>query len=280
MSAKKLKVNSFHRSLSFVFLLLLIVCTFLLPASFIQGKTNNQYFPLGLLTEWTYDSMDNTTSWTTRRYVSDEYQFLGIHFMIFFNEEHDGVWQNKMWLSKTKNSLVWWGFENEFAKAIAKKGLTYVIEPIEIGDSQGGKTEVTLTIKTDPVQTSTENFEGEYIVEDIASVTVPGGTFDNCIKVHEKEITPDGVADFFVWYAPDIGPIKYYYPLRDNRTDVLIDYSIIDDDPFESWFLPKVPVFSIILGSVLIAIIIIIVIVVIVIKRKRKKSQTSISKEE
>ncbi len=243
----------------FLFITILIsFFTFNIANISIVNADSLQYFPLGMGTEWRYQTSDNNGNWETRRSI-EEWEFIGLQFTIYFNEEHDGVWQNRMMLSKSSDSLMWWGFEDSNARYIAFNGLIYVTEPPKVGDVKGGSTSGTLTIKTEHSQTMNVNFQGIYTIEAIETVIVPAGTFQNCIKVHEQEITPDGIADFHVWYAPNVGPVKYQYPLRNNRVDVLDSYHVTDDDPF-NWFLPKVPilVISCIIGvSALIVIIVI-----------------------
>ncbi|MBN1801467.1 MAG: hypothetical protein JW891_08175 [Candidatus Lokiarchaeota archaeon] len=227
------------------------------------------YFPLGLNTSWDFNSTDDNGSWTTRRYIGNQYEFIGIDFMIFFHEEHDGTWQNKMWLSKNVHSLVWWGFEDSSTKFVASGGLTYVTEPVRSGQSNGGTTSGTLTIKSDN-QISTQNFMGRYTIETIETITVPAGTFQSCIRVHEEENTPEDTADFRVWYAPGVGPVKYDYPKRDNRTDELVSYNIVNDDPFETWLLPKVP--RIVIATIIFALLGIVFVVIIVKRLKKRKT--------
>jgi len=230
---------------------------------------DSEYFPLGINTSWEYNSTDDNDSWKTRRYIEDDYEYLGTHFTVYFSEEREGKWENTMWLEKTHNSLVWWGFEDENAKVIAFNGITYVVEPPVKGDVQGGETLTVLTVHGDESSTLFPMFKGEYTIDKIETVEVPAGKFEDCIKVHETEETPDGKADFYVWYAPDVGPIKYDYPKRDNRVDILTEYDIVEnDDPFEDWFLPKVPYLII---TCLIGVISAIVIFIVLKKRQKSK---------
>ncbi len=226
------------------------------------------YFPLGLNTSWLFNSTDDNGNWTTRRYIGEQYEFIGIDFMVFIHEEHEGVWQNKMWLSKNIQSLVWWGFEDTNTKFVASGGLTYVSEPVGVGQSNGGTTSGTLTIKSGN-QVSTANFVGRYTIEAIETIIIPAGTFQSCIRVHEIEDTPGGLADFRVWYAPGVGPIKYDYPNRDNRTDELVSYNIVHDDPFENWLLPKVP--RIVIATIIFSILGVVIIFIAVKKYKKSK---------
>ena len=229
------------------------------------------YFPLGIGTSWTYNTTDDGGTWTTRRNIGDNGEFLGIDFTVHFNEEHDGVWKNRMWLGVTFNSLVWWGFQDTSSKYLASFGLTYVVEPVTGTQANGGTTSGFLTIGS---QITIANFQGSYVIEAIEDVTVPAGTFQNCIKMHEIENTPGGLADFHVWYAPEVGPIKYDYPNRANRTDVLESYSITTDDPFETWLLPKVP--RMIITTIVVVCVVGITIVVV---RRRAKHKINSLKE-
>lgn len=250
----------------FGYLLLSPFCLIFINITDVVRAESDSYFPLGIGTSWRYNSTDDNGDWETRRYIEDDWEFLGLQFTVRFAEERGGEWQNRMWLSKTSNSLVWWGFEDSSAKVIATNGLTYVVDPPEEGAIQGGTTSVTLTLKEEG-KTMTADFTGEYTVDNIEDIDVPAGTFKDCIKVHEIEETPDGKADFYVWYAPGIGPIKYSYPRRDNREDVLLEYNIVDDDPFENWLLPYVPLMVI---FTIIAVISLIVAVIIIKKRKKQ----------
>jgi hypothetical protein len=208
-----------------------------------------EYFPLNVGTELYYNSTDDTGTWDTKRYIEEGGGFLhGIFgtFTVLWVEAHQQLgetsytWINQMWLSKSGNSLVWWGFKDENAQVIADQGLIYVTEPVQVGKSNYGETSSVLTLSGGGSQSI--NFEGNYTVEAVESVTVPAGTFDDTIRVHEQEITPDGTIDFYVWYAPNVGAIKYWYPNDNNRTDILTSYTPAENnDPWNDWILPYVP---------------------------------------
>jgi len=228
------------------------------------------YFPLGIGTSWTYNSTDDGGTWTTLRNIGDNGEFLGMDYTVHFNEIHDGVWQNRMWIGVTCNSLVWWGFQDTSSKYIASFGLTYVVEPVGGLQANGGTTPGFLTIGS---QVTIASFQGSYTIEAIEDVTVPAGTFQNCIKMHEIENTPGGLADFHVWYAPNVGPVKYDYPNRANRTDLLESYSLTADDPFESWLLPKVPRMII----TTIVVVCVVGITIVVLRRRKKHGKRTIN---
>jgi hypothetical protein len=115
----------------------------------------------------------------------------------------------------------------------------------------------------------TVDFSGNYTIDAIEDVTVPAGTFEDCIKIHEEELTPDGQISFYVWYSPTIGTaVKYHYPNDDNRIDQLIDYTIeADNDPWNDWLLPQVP--TLVLITTIAIAIVAILIITVVIKKKR-----------
>ncbi|TXT54683.1 MAG: hypothetical protein BAJALOKI2v1_750017 [Promethearchaeota archaeon] len=214
------------------------------------GPEEMSYFNLSVGSEWYYESSDNETSWQTKRYIPDDFEFVhGIFgtFCIYwcqavkYEGEENYMWLDQMWISKRDNQLVWWGYEDADARIIVDNGLTYVTEPVQEGVSHYGKSKGTLTLKSSQEKIRVD-FEGNYTIEKIETLTVPAGTFENCIRVHEQEITPDGVADFYVWYAPEVGAIKYWF-LDGNQTDVLTHYSIDpNDDPWKYWPMPYVPV--------------------------------------
>ncbi len=210
-----------------------------------------EYFPLAPGNTVIYNSTNDDGTWTTKRYVADETEFLGGPYgtlTVLWTEAHmqldetDYTFVNQMWLSKTADTLLWWGFEDTSDKVIATTGLNYVTEPVEVGAVHSGTTTVTLTIKeTDTVMTGV-SFSANYTIEAIEDVTVPAGTFEDCIKIHEEEITPDGEVSFWVWYAPNAGAVQYYYPQQENRWDKATEYTVdLDNDPWDDWFLPQVP---------------------------------------
>jgi hypothetical protein len=102
----------------------------------------------------------------------------------------------------------------------------------------------------------------------LEDVTTPAGTFEDCIKIHEEEITPDGEISFYVWYAPNVGSVQYYYPQQENRWDVLLEYQVdTEDDPWNDWFLPQVPI--ILTLTSIVAVVIVAIVVVVVVRKKR-----------
>ncbi|MCF2138362.1 MAG: hypothetical protein K9W43_14110 [Candidatus Thorarchaeota archaeon] len=232
------------------------------------------YFPLSPGNYLVYNSTDDTGTWSTKRYVAEETEFLGGPFGTFTilwcesqmqPGESNYTWVNQMWLSKTDDTLVWWGFEDESAKIIVTNGLAYVTEPVKEGAVHRGSTVGTLTLKADGTQISNVPFSANYTIDSIETVTVPAGTFENCIKVHEEELTPDGHVSFWVWYAPNVGAIQYHYPDSNDRWDKLVEYSVdTENDPWDTWLLPKVPMIltvTVIAISALVAIIIVVKIV-------------------
>ncbi len=229
-----------------------ILLVYFLPTTPSLTTAGMEYFPLSPGSTLTYNSTSDDGEWLTRRSVAEETEFINGWiwgtFTVKWTEEHqlpdetEFTWVNHMWLSKQGQTLIWWGFEDENAKVIAYSGLKYVTEPVKAGAVHKGDTRGTLTLssgKTIPLVP----FSGTYTIDAIETVTVPAGIFENCIKVHEQETTPDGDISFWVWYAPGIAAVKYYYPDQANRTDVLYDYKVSTvDDPWDKWFLPKVPI--------------------------------------
>lgn len=75
------------------------------------------------------------------------------------------------------------------------------------------------------------HFKATYYVESINdTVTVPAGTFNNCIRVRDLfEITQDGVTEYEYekhWLAPDIGPV-IYRDYTDNWESVDLSQELI-----------------------------------------------------
>lgn len=230
---------------------------------------STQYFPLGSDTYWIFESDDGVDTWETKRYIGDETEFLPNVFTgelcVLWTEAHkysgdtEFAWQNHMWLSKKGTCLRWWGFEDEFAKVIVDDPFVYGCDPITAGQVRRFSSSATLTITASGAKTTVE-FKGNYTIDAVESVTTPLGDFHNCIKMHEEEITPDGEISFYVWYAPDKGPVKYYYP-DEGRTDLLTEYALLGvNDIWEEWKLPYVPTFIwIVIGDIAAIFVVIIV---------------------
>ena len=237
-----------------------------------------EYFPLAPGSSLIYNSTDDTSDWMTKRYIDEQWDFLGGPlgtFAVRWGEAHmmpgedDYTWINHMWLSKTADTLLWWGFEDANAKIVCGSPLNYVTEPVEAGAVHRGVTSGTLTIKASSTVMSGVPFAANYTIEAIESVTVPAGTFSDCIKIHEEEITPDGSISFWVWYAPDVGAVQYYYPQQNERWDYLLEYTVDpENDPWNGWFMPQVPQ---ILRLTIIAVGAVVVIAVLAVFLKRRK---------
>lgn len=227
-----------------------------------------EYFPLAPGNAVVYNSTNDDGTWMTKRYVAEEYEFLGGPygtFTILWSEAHmlpeetDYSWVNHMWIGKTSDTLTWWGFEDQAAKAIASSPLNYVTEPVVAGAVHRGATTVTLTIKETGMVLQ-EPFSANYTIEAIEDVTVPAGTFEDCIKIHEEEITPDGDVSFWVWYAPNVGAVQYYYPQQNDRWDKATEYTIdLENDPWDDWLLPQVPTLLLIVTIAIVAVVVLVV---------------------
>ncbi len=236
-----------------------------------------EYFPLAPGSYLIYNSTDDAGSWMTKRYIDDTWEFLGGPFGTFtirwaeahmMPEDTDYTWVNHMWLSKTADTLLWWGFEDANAKIVCSSPLNYVTEPVVDGAVHSGTTSGTLTLKGDGTVMTGIPFSANYTIDAIESVTVPAGTFEDCIKIHEEELTPDGQVSFWVWYAPNVGAVQYYYPNSNERWDQLLEYQIdTENDPWNGWLLPQVPT---ILTYTTIAIAAVVVLIAILIVRRRR----------
>lgn len=213
---------------------------------------STEYFPLGADTYWIFDSDDGVDTWETKRYVGEETPFLPNVFFgelcVLWTEAHkytgdpDYTWQNQMWLSKKGTCLRWWGFEDTSARVIVDDPFTYACDPITAGQVHRCSSSATLTLKGSGQQ-MTVVFKGNYTIDALETIVTPAGTFDDCIKMHEEEITPDGDISFYVWYAPDVGPVKYYYPDQ-SRIDLLTSYDTTGaNDIWEDWKLSYIPTF-------------------------------------
>jgi hypothetical protein len=236
-----------------------------------------EYFPLAPGAALFFNSTNNDGDWLTKRYVDEEWEFLGGPFGTFtirwaeahmMPDETEYTWVNHMWLSKTADTLLWWGFEDANAKIVCSSPLNYVTEPVTAGAVHRGTTSGTLTLKSDGSVLSGIPFAANYTIEAIETVTVPAGTFTDCIKIHEEELTPDGQISFWVWYAPNVGAVQYFYPNDGNRTDVLTSYMVDPaNDPWNSWFLPQLP--GVLMITTIAVIAVVAIVIIVVIRRKR-----------
>jgi hypothetical protein len=269
MTAKKVPLLV----LGVTLLALLLAVPQVTPVSALQM----QYFPMAPGSSLIYNSTNDDGSWMTQRYVANETEFLGGFygtFTVLWSEAHmmpgesSYTWKNHMWISKTSDTLLWWGFEDENTKIICSSPLRYVTEPVVVGAVQSGTTTATLTLKANGTVISPVSFSGNYTIDEIESVTVPAGTFSDCIKVHEEEITPDGQVSFWVWYAPNVGAVQYYYPQQGDRWDVLEAYSVDPaNDPWDSWFLPQVP--TVLLITTVVAVVVVALVVIRFLLKRR-----------
>jgi hypothetical protein len=252
----------------------MIVAVPITPASALEME----YFPLAPGSSLIYNSTDDSSDWMTKRYIDEQWDFLGGPlgtFAVRWGEAHmmpgedNYTWINHMWLSKTADTLLWWGFEDANAKIVCGSPLNYVTEPVEAGAVHRGSTSGTLTIKATSTVMNGVPFSANYTIEAIESVTVPAGTFADCIKIHEEEITPDGSISFWVWYAPNVGAVQYYYPQQNERWDYLLEYTVDpENDPWNGWFMPQVPQL-LRLTIVAVGAIAVVAVVAIFIKRRR-----------
>ncbi|NHI82706.1 MAG: hypothetical protein EAX81_00190 [Candidatus Thorarchaeota archaeon] len=236
-----------------------------------------QYFPLAPGSSLIYNSTNDEGSWMTQRIIDPEWEFLGGPYGIFtvhWCETHmlpgetEYTWVTQMWLSKSDDTLLWWGFEDSNAQILCSSPLNYVTEPVKVGAAHHGSTIGALVLKADGTVIQDVPFSANYTIEAIEDVTTPAGTFENCIMIHEEELTPDGFVSFWVWYAPNVGAIQYYYPQQDDRWDKLVSYDVdINNDPWNSWLMPKVP--TILLISTIAGIGVVVAILAFVIRRRR-----------
>ncbi|MBD3408101.1 MAG: hypothetical protein GF411_18415 [Candidatus Lokiarchaeota archaeon] len=224
-----------------------------------------EYFPLSPGNFNEFNTTTDSETWMTKRYVADDWEFLGGPFGTFtiywceahmYEDETDYTWVNQMWLSKTDDTVIWWGFEDANAKITVSQGLPYVREPVQNGTKLGGSSTGDLLVKESGQVIPNVPFKANYTIEALESVTVPKGTFENCIRIHEEEITPDGEISFWVWYAPNVGAVKYFYPDQENRTDVLVDYGVdLENDPWDAWFVPQLPTVLLITTIAIVAVV-------------------------
>jgi hypothetical protein len=265
-----------RRLLSFLLLGCVVALAVTVPVTPVSAL-EMEYFPFAPGSSLIFNSTSDDGEWMTKRYIDEEWEFLGGPygtFTVLWAEAHmmpedtEYTWINHMWLSKTADTVLWWGFEDANAKIVCSSSLNYVTEPVEVGAVHRGTTTGTLTLKGDGTVMPSVPFAANYTIEALEDVTTPAGTFEDCIKIHEEEITPDGQISFYVWYAPNVGAVQYYYPQQENRWDVLVEYTVdIENDPWNTWFLPQVPF---ILTLTTIAAVVIVVVVAVVVIRRRK----------
>jgi hypothetical protein len=133
-----------------------------------------EYFPLSPGSYLIYNSTSDDGEWMTKRYIDEEWEFLGGPFGTFtihwaeahmMPSEADYTWINHMWLSKTADTVLWWGFEDANAKIVCTSPLNYVTEPVEVGAVHRGVTSGTLTLKGDGTTMTGVPFAANYTIE-------------------------------------------------------------------------------------------------------------------
>jgi hypothetical protein len=279
LNGMKELTRSAHVRLLFVSFMILQMLASFMTIQPVKG-VKMEYFPMAPGNTLKYQS-NNTMleSWQTKRYVDQEGEYLGGIFGTYTihwcearknQNETDFTWVNQMWISKTEDTLMWHGFENKKSKTMADSPLAYVSEPIVLGAVHAGQTTLTVTMKATG-ETISASIAANYTIDAIETVSTPAGTFSDCIKVHEQENTPDGAVSFWVWYAPNIGAIKYYYPQQDGRYDVLISYQVdVNNDPWDLWLMPHLPL---LIGIIIVCVGVLVGIVILVKIIKKKQVQ-------
>lgn len=115
-------------------------------------------------------------------------------------------YHEKLWLAKDGSDLnlykLWGNMGGDPAVLITPPLIWYKLNPV-VGDTWVWE-----------VNIDDMHVKATYYVESINdTVTVPAGTFNNCIRIRIlEEITEDGVTEYdYVkdWLAPDIGPVIY-----------------------------------------------------------------------
>ncbi len=202
-----------------------------------------EYFPLAPGAALFYNSTNDDGDWLTKRYVDEEWEFLGGPYGTFtvlwaeanmMPNETDYTWVNHMWISKTADTLLWWAFEDANAKFVSSTPLNYVTEPVTDGAVHRGTTTGTLTLSDGTVMTGIP-FAANYTIEDIETVIVPAGTFEDCLKIKtvgfaEKDTSGEWLPkqtvridrEWYKWFAPGIGIIKVIFKEEKTLTGIVL----------------------------------------------------------
>jgi hypothetical protein len=168
--------------------------------------TMSEYFPLGQGDTWTYREEDEELTVKT---ISGTEKINGVDAAKMIDEDGDyQLWTNS-------NGLVW--YKEYDADDIPGCGWEQLIfnPPINasgpvvfVGSTYASNTTLTETDCTGSSATSSLSYE--FSIEGIENVTVPAGTFINCLKI-KGNLTVNGstqTSEMTIWLAKGLGEVK------------------------------------------------------------------------
>jgi hypothetical protein len=192
------------------------------PEDFVSEVTN-QYLPLKPGTLFTYKSEDEDN---TVEVLSETKTILGVTCTVVLDKVFEGgdlIEETYDWYAQDKDGNVW--YMGEDSKTYSNGVITSTAGSWEAG-VDGAKPGIIM--KADPKPGDSyrqEYYEGE--AEDMGdvvslgeSVTVPAGTYTDCLKTRDWTPLEPGVSEF-KYYAPGIGFVLETAPDGSGRLDLI-----------------------------------------------------------
>ncbi len=187
------------------------------------------YFPIALGNMWqfdyavTYDADGDTleSGEYTQEFVRTK-QIEGSEFYVL----QDNPDTNSVMYYRRGDDYVWGGMDQQVLTSIVTVLFKAVPLDIDAGQNWSAEYEITTGLTATVYGESREK----------TTLTVPAGTFEDCIHVNLRfttsvpSIDPDSIN---FWIAPDVGPVKYISYTPDDepnttKTSLLKNYTIVD----------------------------------------------------
>jgi hypothetical protein len=182
------------------------------------------YFPLSVGNRWVYspsfgDKGDRVDSIIGSETINDILTFIWNR-----QEAPDDNYNEKRWIFKDSSYVKVckiWGNEGIDPAIMLNPPLIIIALEPKVGDTWKWEVDIGST-----------HFKATFYVESVSdSLTVPAGTFRNCVKLRQlDEATENSITDTDyrrIWFAPNVGPIVYE-KYTTNWGSVTISQRLID----------------------------------------------------
>ncbi len=182
--------------------------------------TISEYMPLGQGNTWTYREEDDELTVKT---ISGTENINGVDAAKMIDEDGDyDLWTNS-------NGLVW--YKEYDADDIPGCGWSqlifdppiYASDPVvSVGSTFSSNSVLIATDCTGSLATSSVSYE--FRIEGIENVTVPAGTFNNCLRIKGTLTVNSGTqtSEMTIWLAKGVGEVKFIHISKQNGVTVNI----------------------------------------------------------
>lgn len=180
--------------------------------------TMSEYFPLGQGDTWTYREEDAELTVKT---ISGTENINGVNAAKMIDEDGDyHLWTNS-------NGIVWYKeYDADDIPGCSWEQLIFnppIIASgpvVSVGSTSASNTTLTKTDCTGSSSTASVSYE--FSIEGIENVTVPAGTFNNCLRI-KGILTVNGsteTSEMTIWLAKGLGEVKLINISKQNGTTV------------------------------------------------------------